>query len=143
MVKAHLYIFLTARVHPIPPISEYRRFFVSPEIGGIGGDDCIYNVTPNTAVCSPIQKKFLRNQGSENGQINLGALNWGLFDLCTQVCTIFVLRSCSSMVGMAGGEQIISLGVGCRQEGKILHEIGHTLGNHSRTYFRYSQQDIL
>ena len=22
---------------PIPPISEYRRFFVSPEIGGIGG----------------------------------------------------------------------------------------------------------
>ena len=25
---------------PIPPISEYRRFFVSPEISGIGGADC-------------------------------------------------------------------------------------------------------
>ena len=23
---------------PIPPISEYRRFFVSPKIGGIGGE---------------------------------------------------------------------------------------------------------
>ena len=32
-----------ARSPQIPPISEYRRFFVSPEIGGIGGDDCTFH----------------------------------------------------------------------------------------------------
>ena len=39
---------ILARAPPIPPISEHRRFFASPEIGGIGGDNCIYTKLCNS-----------------------------------------------------------------------------------------------
>lgn len=37
---------------------------------------------------------------------------------------------CHSHVGRIGGEQIISIGFGCRKKGTVLHEIGHALGLH-------------
>lgn len=39
-------------------------------------------------------------------------------------------KQCYSYVGRVGGEQVISLGEGCRTKGIALHEIGHALGLH-------------
>ena len=41
---------------------------------------------------------------------------------------VFSFCSCNSDVGMIGGRQTVSLGIGCSHHSVVLHELGHVVG---------------